>query len=79
MSWSKREELQSIAHNLRSAGYDAVTRVEIGHFDKILRGEAGSDKNDVLVLIKRRTLQGTLRKARRFRYSQCYLNIQVSS
>jgi APA family basic amino acid/polyamine antiporter len=58
------EELQSIAHGLRSAGYDASSRVEIGHFDAILHEEAESDRNDVLVLIKRRTLRGHIEKKR---------------
>jgi len=61
---SSRAELRSIARHLRSAGYDAITRVEIGDFDRILRGEAGSDKNDLLVLIKRRTLRGHIEKQR---------------
>jgi basic amino acid/polyamine antiporter, APA family len=58
------EELQSIAHRLRAAGYDASMRVEIGQYDRILNREAASDQSDVLVLIKRKTLRGHFEKKR---------------
>jgi len=58
------EELQSIAHKLRSAGYEASPRVEIGSFSEILDEEAKADRNDVIVLIKRRTLRGHIEKER---------------
>lgn len=58
------EELQSIARKLRSMGYEASPRVEIGPFIEILDEEAGADRNDVIVLIKRRTLRGHIEKER---------------
>lgn len=58
------KELQSIARGLKSAGYDTAARVEIGHFDEILHEEASADRNDALVLIKRKTLRGHFEKKR---------------
>ncbi len=58
------EELQSIARKLRSMGYEASPRVQIGSFIEILNGEARADKNDVIVLIKRKTLRGHIEKER---------------
>lgn len=50
-------ELLSIAKKLRSMGYEASTRVEIGPFNEIVDQEAAADKNDVIVPIRRRTLK----------------------
>jgi APA family basic amino acid/polyamine antiporter len=58
------EELQWIARKLRSAGYEAEPRVEIGPFIKILDEEAKADRNDAVVLIKRKTLRGHIEKER---------------
>ena len=58
------EELQLIARKLRSAGYEAKPRVEIGSFTEILDEEARADRNDVIVLIKRRTMRGHIEKER---------------
>jgi basic amino acid/polyamine antiporter, APA family len=58
------EELQWIAKKLRSVGYEAEPRVEIGPFIEILDEEAKADRNDVVVLIKRRTLRGHIEKER---------------
>jgi len=58
------EELQSIARKLRSMGYEASPRVEIGPFIEVLDTEPRDDKNDVMVLIKRRTLRGHIEKER---------------
>ncbi len=59
------EELHAIARKLRSVGYEASPRVEIGSFSRILDEEAKSDRNDVMVLLKRRTLRGHIEKERR--------------
>jgi APA family basic amino acid/polyamine antiporter len=58
------EELQFVARKLRSIGYEATPRVEIGSFREILDEEARADRNDVIVLIKRRTLRGHIEKER---------------
>ncbi len=58
------EELQSVARKLRSLGYEATPRVETGPFVEILDKEAKADRNDVVVLIKRRTLRGHIEKIR---------------
>ena len=58
------EELQFVARKLRSKGYEATPRVEIGPFSEILDEEAEADRNDVIVLIKRRTLRGHIEKER---------------
>ena len=56
------EELQSVARKLRSMGYEITPRVEIGPFKKILDGEARSDKNDVILLLKRKTMRRHIEK-----------------
>ncbi len=58
------EDLQSVARRLRSIGYEATPRVEIGPFREILDEEARDDRNDVIVLIKRRTSRGHIEKDR---------------
>ena len=45
-------------------GYEATPRVEIGPFTKIIDEEARADRNDMIVLIKRRTLRGHIEKER---------------
>ena len=58
------KELQSIAHRLRSMGYETSTRVEIGPFTKVIEEEAKKDRNDMIVLIKRKTLRGHMKQER---------------
>lgn len=50
-------ELHSVARRLHSMGYEVTPRVEIGSFTKILDEEARSDKNDVILLLKRKTMR----------------------
>lgn len=57
-------ELNSIARRLKSIGYEASPRVEIGPFIHVLDKEATSDRNDVLVLIRRKALKGHIEKER---------------
>jgi len=57
-------ELNSIARKLRSVGYEATPRVEIGPFIHVLDEEAASDRNDALVLIRRKALKGHIEKER---------------
>jgi APA family basic amino acid/polyamine antiporter len=57
-------ELQGISHKLRSMGYEAIPKVEIGAFDHILDEEAASDRNDVIILIRRKGLKGHFQKER---------------
>jgi len=58
------EELQVIAAKLRSKGYEASPRVEIGSFEEIIDREAAADKNDIVVLIRRKALKGHIEKER---------------
>jgi APA family basic amino acid/polyamine antiporter len=59
------EELQSMARKLRTFGYEAsAPQVEIGPFTEIIDEEARDERNDVMVLIKRRTLRGHIEKER---------------
>jgi len=57
-------ELKSMARKLRWLGYEVTPRVEIGSFKETLDKEARSDKNDVLVIIRRKTLKGHIEKER---------------
>jgi hypothetical protein len=56
------KELQSIARKLRSIGYEVLPRVDIGPFTEIVEEEAKADRNDVIVLIRRKTLRGRVEK-----------------
>jgi APA family basic amino acid/polyamine antiporter len=56
------EDLQSIAGQLRSDGYQVTPRVEIGPFNKILDEEASAEKNDVFLLLKRKTIRRHIEK-----------------
>jgi len=58
------EELGQIAGKLRSKGYACRVRVEVGPTEKILKQEAESDENDMIVLIKRKTLKSDIEKER---------------
>jgi len=57
-------ELGQIASRLRSKGYDCRVRVEVGPTEKILKLQAESDENDMIVLIKRKTLKSDIEKER---------------
>jgi hypothetical protein len=56
------DDLQSIAGQLRSEGYQVTPRVEIGPFMKTLDEEAGAEKNDVILLLKRKTMRRHIEK-----------------
>jgi len=58
------KELRRIARRLRSKGYDSRARVEVGSTEKIVKLEAESSENDVIVLIKRKTLKSDIEKER---------------
>jgi APA family basic amino acid/polyamine antiporter len=58
------KELRSIARKLRSTGYEALPRVEIGTFNDVVEEEAKSDRNDVIVLLRRKTVKGHVEKER---------------
>jgi len=55
-------DLQSIAGQLRSEGYRVTPKVEIGPFMKILDEEAGAERNDVILLLKRKTMRRHIEK-----------------
>jgi len=57
-------ELEALADMLRSLGYEVSVRVEVGPQVKVVESEASSDRNDLIVLIRRRTLKGHLLKVR---------------
>jgi hypothetical protein len=58
------KELRSIARKLRSTGYEALPRVEIGTFNDVVEEEAKSERNDVIVLLRRKTVKGRVEKQR---------------
>jgi APA family basic amino acid/polyamine antiporter len=58
------KELMSIARKLRSIGYDALPRVEIGNFIEVVEEEAKADRNDVIVLVRRETVKRHVEKDR---------------
>lgn len=58
------KELQSISGKLRRMGYETSSRVEIGSFEEIVDKEASADKNDAIVLIRRKVLKGHTEKER---------------
>jgi len=57
-------ELSQMARKLKSSGYDSRVRVEVGPTEKVLKLEAESDENDMIVLIKRKTLKSDIEKER---------------
>ncbi|MGC8961996.1 MAG: amino acid permease, partial [Candidatus Bathyarchaeia archaeon] len=57
-------ELETLARRLRDLGYECSVRVEVGPQLKIVELEASSDANDLIVLIRRRTMKGHLVKIR---------------
>jgi hypothetical protein len=56
--------LDSIARKLKNLRYECEVRAEVGPQLKIVEMEAKSDENDLIVLIKRRTLKGHWIKGR---------------
>lgn len=58
------KELQAIARKLRSKGYEVSPRVDIGNYEEIVNQEAAADKNDLVVLIRRKALKGHIEKER---------------
>jgi APA family basic amino acid/polyamine antiporter len=56
------KELRRVAKRLSSEGFDVASRVEIGSTRSIVEREMESSDNDVVVLIKRKTLKGHLEK-----------------
>jgi len=56
------EELRSVVKRLASEGFEAAAQVEIGSIRSIVEREMESRDNDVIVLIKRKTLKGHLEK-----------------
>jgi len=56
------EELRRVAKRLGSEGFEVLAHVEIGSTRSIVEREIESRDNDVVVLIKRKTLKGDLEK-----------------
>ena len=55
-------ELRRVEKALGSEGFDVVSQVEIGSTTSIIEREMESSDNDLIVLIKRKTLKGHLEK-----------------
>jgi APA family basic amino acid/polyamine antiporter len=55
-------ELRRVEKGLASEGFDVVSQVEIGSTASIVEREMESSDNDLIVLIKRKTLKGHLEK-----------------
>lgn len=56
------DELKRVAKKLGSEGFEVVSHVEIGSTRSIVEREMESRDNDLIVLIKRKTLKGHLEK-----------------
>jgi len=56
------EELHHVAKRLKSEGFEVISQTEIGSTKSIVGREMESRDNDVVVLIKRKTLKGHLEK-----------------
>ena len=57
-----QKELRFVAKELGSEGFEVVSQAEIGSTRSIVEREMESEDNDVVVLIKRKTLKGNLEK-----------------
>ncbi|MEM2896770.1 MAG: APC family permease [Candidatus Bathyarchaeia archaeon] len=57
-------ELGKIAKKLKSEGFDCRVKIEVGPSEEIIEHEAESPSNDLIILIKRKTLKGDLEKER---------------
>lgn len=55
---SALKELSRVTRVLQRKGYNCSARVEVGSYEKVLGYEAELPGNDLIVLIKRRTLRG---------------------
>ena len=56
--------MEDIAKRLRDAGFKCQARVAVGSLFEVLRQEAESEANDVIVLIKRKAAKGDVEKER---------------
>ncbi|TMI38770.1 universal stress protein [Candidatus Bathyarchaeota archaeon] len=59
-----REELEDIAKIMRGMGFKCKVKVETGPLLEVLRGEAESDENDAIILLKRKSTKGDVEKER---------------
>jgi APA family basic amino acid/polyamine antiporter len=66
---SASDELSSLAKKLRDEGFIADWRVEVGPFEKIVEVEAENPFNDIVVLIKRKTMRYDIEKEK---FSEIY-------
>jgi len=66
---SASNELSSLAKKLRDEGFIADWRVEVGPFEKILEVEAENPFNDMVALIKRKTMRSDIEKEK---FSEIY-------
>jgi len=57
-----QKELRSVAKELSAVGFEVLAQAEIGSTRSIVEREMESKDNDVVVLIKRKTLKGHLEK-----------------
>jgi len=57
-------ELSGIARRLRAEKYECKVKVRVGPLEELVKAEAESPDNDVIVLIKRRTLRSQIEKER---------------
>ncbi len=56
------KELKRVARRLASEGFEVRSQAEVGGTRSIVKRELDSRENDVVVLIKRKTLKGDLEK-----------------
>ncbi|HEY4823187.1 MAG TPA: amino acid permease [Candidatus Bathyarchaeia archaeon] len=61
---AEKSDLEDIAKRLRDAGFKCQARVAVGPLSEVLRQEAESEANDVIVLIKRKAAKGDVEKER---------------
>jgi hypothetical protein len=59
---SSSDELRHVAKRLGSQGFEVRSQAEIGRTRSVVRRELESRENDVVVLIRRKTLKGHLEK-----------------
>jgi len=57
-------ELNKIAKKLRSEGFECKVKVKVGPVEEMIKHEAESPLNDMIILIKRKTLKEDLEKER---------------
>ena len=61
---AEKEDLEEIAGMLQAEGFKCQVRVAVGPLLEVLRGEAESEDNDALILIKRKSVKGDVEKER---------------